>query len=156
MTEKISIPIRQELVAEFYARAGTNADITTCIENVFSNFLDHTRYEDHLWQDSWVNRRNEEDADGVPDDCGPPGGGYRWGPMLLRNGTKIRMEYKSTLHYATVKHDRIIFNDQACSPSQLASSIASNTSRNAWRDLWIQEPGSSSWVLANDLRRGHR
>jgi hypothetical protein len=41
------------------------------------------------------------------------------------------------------------------SPTALANQIANNTSRNAWRDLWIKFPGDDGWRLAQDLREAH-
>lgn len=153
MPDKIAVPVSQHLVAELYARAGKSADIAKTIENVFSDFLERTRYDDDLWEGSWLEQRDEEDEQALLEEHGPPSGGYRWGPVFLRNGTRIRMEYKGSLHYALVEHDRIVFDDRPYSPSRLASTIASGTSRNAWRDLWVREPGTSQWVLADDLRR---
>ncbi|WP_177219754.1 hypothetical protein [Nitrosospira multiformis] len=46
-----------------------------------------------------------------------------------------------------------MYEGEAFSRSGLANRIASGTSRNAWRDLWIKRPRDKEWVLANDLRR---
>ncbi len=63
------------------------------------------------------------------------------------------MRYKGKNYFAFVRDDDIIFEEEGYSPSLLAKTIAGGTSRNAWRDLWIKERGSSQWVLADELRR---
>jgi len=63
------------------------------------------------------------------------------------------MRYKGKNYFAVVREEEIVFEEEAYTPSQLANKIAGGTSRNAWRDLWISERGSSQWVLADELRR---
>jgi hypothetical protein len=81
--------------------------------------------------------------------------GFMWesggGQLFLPHGTDIRMTYKSQDYFAKVEADQIVFAGKATSPGSLANGIA-NSSRNAWRDLWIKFPGEDHWTLSNDLR----
>jgi hypothetical protein len=81
--------------------------------------------------------------------------GYLWknreSRLFLPNGTEIRMSYKGKEYFAKVDGDQITYNGKNHSPSTLVNTIT-QTSRNAWRDLWIKFPGDSDWKAANDLR----
>lgn len=78
--------------------------------------------------------------------------GYQWKSLFLPEGTQVRMQYKGEYYYAKVEGDEIIYKGSPISPGSLANTIASS-SRNAWRDLWIQRPQDSEWKLADDCRQ---
>ena len=81
--------------------------------------------------------------------------GYLWkneaADLFLPHGTDIRMRYKGTDHFAKVAGDEIFYKERPYTPARLANAIT-QTSRNAWRDLWIKFPGDDDWRLAYDLR----
>jgi hypothetical protein len=75
-----------------------------------------------------------------------------WKEVSIRAGSEVRMAYGNKHHYAIVQRGRIVDNGIEYSPSEWASKIAGDTSRNAWRDLWFKEPTSTTWVPAQLLR----
>jgi hypothetical protein len=77
--------------------------------------------------------------------------GYQWKNLFLPSGTQIRMQYKGRYFYAVVKGDDLIHDGKSTSPANFANNIT-QTSRNAWRDIWVKRPQDSEWKLANDLR----
>ncbi|PTU27724.1 hypothetical protein [Stenotrophobium rhamnosiphilum] len=77
--------------------------------------------------------------------------GYQWKSLFLPDQTQIRMAYKGTNHYAKVEGDELIYDGTPTSPGSMANSIT-NSSRNAWRDLWIKRPQDREWYLADVLR----
>jgi hypothetical protein len=93
------------------------------------------------------------DVEKFKEEFGDPSLGVQWPPLFLPNGTKLSMTYKGRTHIAEVRMQQIVYQGQYYSPSELARAIASNTSRNAWRDLMIKRPTDDSWKLAYDLRR---
>jgi 5-methylcytosine-specific restriction endonuclease McrA len=84
------------------------------------------------------------------------GPGYMWkskdGDLFLPHGTKIRMRYKGKDFHARVEDNELIYDGKFHSPSSLANAIT-NSSRNAWRDLWVKRPGEGDWALADICRR---
>lgn len=77
--------------------------------------------------------------------------GYQWKSLFLPSGTQIRMQYKGSYFYATVEGDELIYDGESTSPANFANKIT-QSSRNAWRDIWVNRPQDSEWNLANDLR----
>jgi hypothetical protein len=81
--------------------------------------------------------------------------GYLWKNkethLFLPHGTEIRMRYRDRNYHARVEGDEIIYEGKSVSPANLANTIT-NTSRNAWRDLWIKKPDWKEWLLADHCR----
>ena len=77
--------------------------------------------------------------------------GYQWKSLFLPDGTEVRMQYKGEWYYAGVDGDQLLYEGDATTPRRLANYVA-QSSRNAWRDLWIKRPGDAEWRLADDLR----
>jgi hypothetical protein len=75
-----------------------------------------------------------------------------WKEVTIAAGSSVRMSYDGEHHYATVKGGMIVEDGTEYSPSEWASKVAGGTSRNAWRDLWLKEPLSNTWVPAQLLR----
>jgi len=71
---------------------------------------------------------------------------------FFKNDTKLKINYRDKDSIAEVKHQQIVFAHKEYTPSSFANAVANNTSRNAWRDIWIQLPGESEWKFANDIR----
>ncbi|OWR05741.1 hypothetical protein CDO81_04640 [Roseateles puraquae] len=77
--------------------------------------------------------------------------GYQWKSLFLPDGTEVRMQYKGDWHYAKVEGDKLMYEGEPITPGRLANTIT-QTSRNAWRDLWIKRPADAEWRLADDCR----
>jgi hypothetical protein len=135
----IQIPTSQFLeVVDFLREQGTDLDPVDAISEAISKWLDSVRVNpDLLWEDNTEVK------------------GYMWKSkdthLFLPNETDIRMRYKDRYHYAKVVGDEIIYQGRAFSPSSLVNAIT-NTSRNAWHDLWVKKPEMNDWLLA-DLAR---
>lgn len=107
--------------------------------------------------DYWISNASWKQEALLPDSkklapIGDQSDGYWWKDLFLQNGTKIRMIYKGRTYLAEVSDAAITYEGQSLSPSELANKIT-GTSRNAWRDLELQFPGSNSWKLADSFRR---
>lgn len=149
----LCIPISARLIGELYLRRGPSADISGWIENILEDYLDRTE-EDEGWNSEYYEYISERKWSKAEfDEFGDPKRGYYWTPIFLPNGTEISMEYKREKHVAVVKHEKIHFKDKTYTPSEFARVVANNTSRNAWRDLFIRKPGEAKWILADQLRR---
>lgn len=79
-----------------------------------------------------------------------------WKGVSVPHGSEVRMHYAGQDHFAAVKNGRIVDDSGEYSPSEWASKVADNTSRNAWRDLWFKEPLGRSWAPAQLLREQAR
>jgi hypothetical protein len=151
MDKKIGIPISAEIIYEMLLRKGPEQDIAGWIENVVEDYLKRTEGNNE-WNDEYYEylERKTGESD-FKEKYGDATKGYRWQELDLPNGTQLYMEYKKEKHYACVKHEKIIYKDESFSPSQLVRKIT-NTTRNAWRDIYIQYPGKNEWKLADILR----
>lgn len=149
----IAIPIDSEIIGELYLRKGSpNIDVASWIENIVRDYLERTADDD--WSEAYyAYRERQAGSEDFAAEFGDPKGGYHWTPLFLPNGTLIRMEYKKETSQAAVKNNKIDFNGECYSPSELARIIAAGTTRNAWRDLLIKRPGDTDWLLADELRR---
>jgi hypothetical protein len=102
--------------------------------------------------DYWIDNAGWKQGDLMPEAMGR---GYTWKSkdtnLFLPHGTEIRMRYKGQYHYAKVEGDEIMYQGKPISPANLANTIT-NSSRNAWRDLWIRRPGFKEWTLADKQR----
>lgn len=78
--------------------------------------------------------------------------GYHWKNVFLPNGTSLRMKYKGEYYYAAVQGDNIIYESQSISPSEFCN-LVTQTSRNAWNDVWIKRPNDSEWIFADTIRK---
>jgi len=153
MSSKVCIPFDADMYAEFILRSGRNVDVASYVENIVQNYLDGTEGDASIWSDEHSVKFHAQLDEDFEKTYGDPEGFYQWDNLFLWNGTKIRMRYKGRNYFAVVSYSEINFEEEAYTPSQLAKKIANGTNRNAWRDLWIMERGSSQWVLAYDLRR---
>ncbi|NLE90301.1 MAG: hypothetical protein GX602_05150 [Dehalococcoidales bacterium] len=153
MDQRISVPISAEIVYEMLLRSGPEADISAWIEDILFNYLDSTSANDG-WNDAYYEylERKTGESD-FKTKYGDATKGYRWQDIDLPNGTQLYMEYKKKKYYASVQFEKIIYEGETFSPSELARKIANGTSRNAWRDIYIKRPEDKDWKLADILRR---
>ena len=150
----VSIPIPSDVYAELlFRKMDKYQDIGTWIEDIVRDFLNRTEDEGY-----WADEYYEWKTDSVQEEdfikkYGDPLKGYHWQSLFLPNGTKISMKYKDERYFAEVKNQNIHYENSFYSPATLARKIANDTSRNAWRDLYIKKPNEKQWILANDLRK---
>lgn len=106
--------------------------------------------------DYWMENASWKQDDLMPEIFATKSPGYTWkykdDALFLPHGTEIRMPYKGQYHYARVEGDEIKYKGEATSPGAFANAVA-DSSRNAWRDLWIKRPGDKEWTLADKCRR---
>ena len=151
----VCVPISVSLYNELVIRVGNpDKNVNVFIENVVGDYLARTA-NDEGWSEQYYEWRDSvEDREAFVSEYGDPARGYHWGSLFLPNGTRISMDYKGRQYHAEVRHQQIHYEGKTYSPSELARVIASNTSRNAWRDLRIKRPSDQEWRLADALRRG--
>lgn len=152
MAGKIAVLIDARLHNELVLRTRSTSDVTSYIEHALEGFLDRTATDGGLWNHQYIEELASLEENQQLRKYGDPNKGYQWQMVFLPNSTKLMMTYMGIDHYAEVMHEKIVYEGNAYSPSELASRIANNTRRNAWRDLWIQLPDSSQWKLANEIR----
>ncbi len=151
----VYVPLPADLYAELIRRSG-RANVATYIENQVQNFLDSTEGDPDLWCEDYIERHAEAHSDNFLEKFGTPTRGYQWQSVFLPNGTTLRMTYRGEAAHAEIRHEKLIYNDDAMSPSEFARMVANNTSRNAWRDIYVKFPGESGWTFSDDLRRQKR
>ncbi len=76
-----------------------------------------------------------------------------WKEITVPHGSKVRMFYDGSYHYAKVENGKIVDKDGAFTPSRWAMKVANNTSRNAWRDIWFKGALEKEWFPATLLRQ---
>lgn len=149
----LSVPISADLIAQIILRSNGRADVASMVEHSLETFLDRTRGDPDIWSEEHAEQVALEEDDDEAKKVGDLNRGYLWSGVFLPNGTTLRIEYKGEYHFADVRHQTIVYEGEACSPSQFASRAAGNTSRNAWRDIWLRYPGTAGWEFADEARR---
>ncbi|ORE97724.1 hypothetical protein [Aurantimonas sp. 22II-16-19i] len=148
----MSVSVRGDLIAEMVLRSNGRVDVGGMIENLIESFLDRTRGDPDIWSKEHAEAVADEGADETVVKYGHPAKGYHWQSVFLPNGTQLKISYKGGEKLAEVRHQQLYLDEQPCSPSQFASRVANNTSRNAWRDIWIKRPTDREWLFADTLR----
>lgn len=115
------------------------------LQNLFSD-------EAEDFAEKWLGDYNTPNFD-RPEEPRTP---LQWGRLQIAHGTEVRMLYRKDYHFAKVVNGRIVDSAGRFTPSEWASHIANNTSRNAWRDIEFRTAGSSTWILADVMRRSAR
>ena len=156
MSGKIAVLIDAELHNELVLRGRKTDDVTGYIEHAIEMFLERTEGDDGLWSDAYLEEFAEKNDDDRLARYGDPQKGLHWQVLFLANGTKLKMPYQGRDHFAEIRHRKLMDGEVERSPSEWASCVANHTSRNAWRDIWIQQPGETSWHMADILRRKQR
>ncbi|KFE36588.1 hypothetical protein [Thioclava atlantica] len=151
-TDFVYVPISAAIYAELIRRSGRD-NVAIYIENQVQDFLDSTEGDPDIWSAAYIERHAKDLSDQFAEEYGEPTRGYQWQNVFLPNGTSIRMTYRGDARHAEIRHEKLIYGKESMSPSEFASRVASNTSRNAWRDIYVKFPGDSGWTFADDLRR---
>lgn len=143
MKSYVSIPVQTDQfirLVKFLGSEGSGRDPVEAVSDAIEYWMENASWKREDLLPETVNRLS----------------GYTWkykdANVFLPSGTDIRMSYKGRNHYAQVVGDEIVYDGQPHSPSSLANSIT-NSSRNAWRDLWLRFPGERNWILADAFRR---
>lgn len=150
-TDYIYVPLRAELYADLVRRSG-NSDVSGYINHSVESFLERSEGDPDLWSAKYIEKLAEDEDEEFLAKYGDPGRGYQWGAVFLPNGTQVRMTYGGQDTYTEIRHGRFCYDEESMSPSQFARRVARNTTRNAWRDLYIKFPGDASWKPADSLR----
>lgn len=148
----LSVAIREDLIAEFILRSRGRIDVSFVFEEILESYLERTRGDPDIWSVEHAEEVEDDVVDEQLDFYGNPLKGYRWQSLFLPNGTKLKMKYRGEEKIAEVRHQQIYYNEKPCSPSQFASQVANNTSRDAWRDIWILRPNDKDWVFSGAER----
>ena len=138
----VSIPVRTELFVElvdFLRDKGSDRDPVKAVENAVEYWIFNADWKTEDLMPEVLEKKNFQ--------------GYQWKSLLLPPGTRIRMIYKGETYHAGVSGDDFVYNGNKTTPSEFAITIASGTSRNAWRDLWVKRPRDKDFRLADELRR---
>ena len=154
-TDYVYVPVLADLYAELVRRSG-RSNVAIYIENQVRDFLDSTEGDPDIWCSEYIERHVEKQSDRFEEEYGYPTRGYQWQAVFLPNGSQVRMTYRGEAVHAEIRHEKLLHDGESISPSEFARRVANNTSRNAWRDIYVKFPGESAWKFADDLRRGKR
>jgi hypothetical protein len=151
-TDFIYVPLHVDLYAELVNRSGS-ADVSGFIEHSVESFLDRTEGDAGIWSSEYIEKLAVAEDDGFYEKYGDPNRGYQWQNVYLPNGTQVRMTYRGEATYGEIRNEKLYLDEVSMSPSEFARHVANNTSRNAWRDIYVKFPGDGGWKFADDLRR---
>ncbi len=149
---EIAVLIDARLHNELVLRRRRAGDVSHIVENVLSDFLERTEGDTDLWNEDYVREWLETQEDDHLERYGPPDKGHHWKNIVLHNGAKLKITYKNRDHFAEIRHGRIMDGKYPRTPSEWANCVANHTSRNAWRDIYVQQPGTTKWVAAQVMR----
>ncbi len=150
-TDYIYVPLRVDLYAELIRRSG-RSDVSIFVHNQIEDFLESTRGDPDIWSSEYIEKLAVKEDDEFFEKYGEPSRGYQWQQIFLPNGTQIRMTYRGEASYGEIRHSKLFLGNDSMSPSEFAGRVANNTSRNAWRDIYVKFPGDGSWRFADNLR----
>lgn len=153
MTEYVYMPFPKDLYNKIVIRSDGKIDPSRLAINEVEGFIQQTWSDPDFWSESGRRLFAKEHPEPQPNPYGEPSRGYQWQQLFLPNGTELRMTYKGRNFYAQVQNERVTANANSYSPSQWVREVAENTSRNAWRDIWVRMPGEHDWKPADRLRK---
>jgi hypothetical protein len=150
----VCIPVRTSLVAEWMSRLDAPERFARHMEGILEHWLVTEEDNPDCWGDAHAEKLAVRRAAGDSgQNYGPRSEGYQWLNVFLPNGTQLKMTYRGKTSFAEVRNKKIMFGGEDVSPSEFVSRVANNTSRNAWRDIWMKRPDDKDWVFSDDLRR---
>ncbi len=148
-----AIQISDEIYNEFILRKGKSVDVAGWIGSIAEDFLERTKFDETIWSEKYLQKTANQETEKWERIYGGPENGFYWKSLFLPNGTVLKMNYKDQEVFAEVRHQFIHYQGKMYnSPSLLASQIAGNTSRNAWRDFYIKCPRDKKFTPALYLR----
>ena len=93
--------------------------------------------------------KHAQEANGTEASKGKP---WIWKEVTFPSGTEFRAVYGGQTYYAKVENGALVYNGERYkSPSPAAYAITGN-SVNGWKFWECKIPGSSRWVLIDNLR----
>jgi hypothetical protein len=137
----VGVPVRTDRfvrLVDFLREKGSDRDPVDAIEGAIDYWIQNANWKTDDLMPEVFERQNYR--------------GYQWKSQLLPPGTQVRMTYKGDTYHAAIEGDDFIYEGKKSSPSDFANTVASGTSRNAWRDLWIKRPQDHEFRLADSLR----
>lgn len=153
MSDMLFIPFPKELYHRILMRSGGVLDPALLAVDQVEGFIERNMWDSSFWTEEGLRLFKLESEASANANIGDTKRGYQWQQVFLPNGTDLRITYKNRNFYARVQHERIVEGKlMYASPSEWASKVADNTSRNAWRDVWIKRPVDRDWTFANSLR----
>ena len=153
MKEIIYIAFPKHLYHKILVRSGGRLDPAILAADQVEGFIERNMMDSTFWSEEGLKQFEAEFQAMAKNNFGNPEMGYQWQQVFLPNGTKMRITYKNRNYFAQVQNERVVADGKKySSPSEWVSAKADNTSRNAWRDVWIMRPDESAWRFANTLR----
>ena len=104
--ETIAIPFPKDLYNLIVLRSGGNLDPVQLAIDQVEGFIDANRNDESFWTPEGL-EAFEQEAAPAEADVGDPSTGHQWGPLLLPNGTDLRMKYRGRMHYAQIRFDMV-------------------------------------------------
>lgn len=162
--DKVLVPMRGQLYRDIVRFSDGRIDPAEMAEQLLENWIgrDLEIGDGRFWGDRFEEVAQmyaphlleviAKQRQSAPDKRGNDRKPLVWKEVTISAGSEVRMAYGDTHHYAKVARGSIIDDGKEYSPSEWASKVAGNKSRNAWRDLWFREPFSKAWVPAQLLR----
>jgi len=150
----VNIPIPETLYNEFILRVGESVSVSNWICERIADFVYETSGDPDIWSDEHAEEWWDEETAEELIRVGPPDEGFVWNnDLVLHNGTKIKMTYKKQDYFAEILHGKFMADNgkTPMTPSSWACRNANNTSRNAWRDLYIQTPDDDEFTWQSAL-----
>jgi hypothetical protein len=150
----LGVPVSADLVGQIILRSEGRHDVATVVNNVLEDFLERTRGDADIWGEKHAEEVLDDSLQESLREYGERNKGLFWQNLFLPNRTQLRALPFGRPVVAEVKRQRLTYNGAEVSPSRFASMAWNNTSRNAWRDLWVKRPGDAEWTQALILRSG--
>jgi hypothetical protein len=79
--------------------------------------------------------------------------GLTWKGVFLRNGMKLKKEYKGKLYTAEIINNQIVLNNKSFHSPSAAAIEVTGTSVNGWIFWEYFNSEKSEWELLNNLRK---
>jgi len=151
MSDQISLLFPADLYKLIVIRSGGRLDPAQLAIDLVENFVSTNKDKPSIWAGEGLSASAELAE--MPK-YGDPDRGHFWSPLMLKNGTELRMRYKHKSHYARVSHEQVIWEGRTYdSVSRWVRAVAENTSRNAWHDVWFKRPDDSDFLYSDAIRR---
>ena len=140
METQVSVPVATEQFLElagFLSSNGDRRDPVLAVADAIDYWIQNAS-----WKPELLNKQTSAR-------------GYQWKGLFLPEATELRMPYKGDYFYASVEGDHVMYDGERVTPASWVNRVT-QSSRNAWRDVWVKRPGDKEWRLADDIRNEGR
>lgn len=79
--------------------------------------------------------------------------GLFWKGVLLKNGLRLRRQFKGKMHIAEIKNNQIVFNTKTFHSPSAAAIELTGTSVNGWVFWEYYNSKNNKWELLDNLRK---